>query len=333
MPDSAIAPSRWLVIASFAIVYLVWGSTYLAIRLAIETIPPLLMAGVRFTVAGLALYLIMQLIRYERTRWRQWINAGWIGAFLFAGGNGLVCLAEQSVASGPASLIIATTPLWMVVIECIFVRAAFPPLRVIAGLVIGSAGTAILITSMGGATGEVNLWGGLMLLTACLSWAIGSLRSQHVALPRSAFTTAAMQMIGGGVVLIAIGTSAGEWADLDWQAVTFKSVLSVGYLILFGSMLALSAYTYLLRTCRASSVSTYAYVNPVVALALGVWLGNETFNMASLAAAILIIAAVVLIMTQRTSKAEPRATRAEESSQSAVASQPSAGQHCMRPEA
>jgi drug/metabolite transporter (DMT)-like permease len=295
-------PRRARFILAFAILYFVWGSTYLAIRFAVETIPPFWLAGVRFAIAGAALLLIAQL---ERPGWPtvgQWRNAIWIGALLFGGGNGLVCWAEQTVPSGLTSLIIATMPLWMTMLDSALFRAPLPGRGVAAGLLLGLIGIFLLVDPLSTGPEKVDVWGAGGLLLACCSWAVGSLHSRHVNLPDSPFVTAGMQMLGGGIVLLIFSALLGDWSRLHWTAVAPRSIASLAYLIVFGSMLGISAYTWLLRNCRPSTVATYAYVNPIIAVVLGAWLGSETLGMGEVMAGGLIVLSVIMIVSRRTGR-------------------------------
>ena len=299
MTNRAAGPARVKLIVAFAILYFVWGSTYLAIRFAIETMPPIWMAGMRFVIAGAILFLFTQSRHSTRPTKRQWFHALWIGALMFGGGNGLVSWSEQYVPSGVTALIIATVPLWMALLDTILFRAARPNLRVAAGLLLGMIGVVLLVDPAAASAGSVSPLGAAMLLTACLCWSYASLRSRTLDLPSSLFITAGMQMLCGGVVLMACSTLMGDWTRIHLDAISFKSLAALGYLIVFGSMLALSAFTWLLRNCPAATVATYAYVNPVIAMVLGAWLGGETLSIRTGVAAGLIVASVVVIVTQR----------------------------------
>jgi drug/metabolite transporter (DMT)-like permease len=289
---------RLKMIVAFAIVYFVWGSTYLAIRFAVETLPPFGMAGARFVLAGAALYSIVQCRQSSRPSWRQWVNAAAIGSLMFGGGNGLVCWAEQSVPSGLASLIIATTPLWMTLLDWSLFHGLRPNTAVAMALALGMAGIVVLVDPAASLHG-VDPWGATALLIACFTWSYGSLRSRQIDLPDSPFVTAGMQMLGGGAFLAVCSLLVDDWGVFELESVSARSLWALAWLIVFGSMLALSAYTWLIRNCPASMVSTYAWVNPVIALLLGAWLGGESLSLRSLAAGGLILISVLLILSQR----------------------------------
>lgn len=297
--NTSARPDRTLLVVAFLTLYLVWGSTYLAIRFAVETMPPFMMAGLRFLLAGGILYAIVGFRQPLRPSWNHWQNAAVIGFAMFGAANGLVCWAERTVPSGLASLVIATTPLWMVTLETLVFRAARPSWRVLLGLGLGLIGVVVLIGPTAVPSERIDPLGAAALLVACFSWSAASLRSRTLDLPKSPFVTAAMQMLGGGGLLIVVSLLLGEWNDFRWQTITLKSWTAFAYLTVFGSILALSAYTWLLRVCPMSRVSTYAYVNPIVAVLLGTWLGKEQFSSRTGLASVVIVAAVVMIVGGR----------------------------------
>lgn len=291
------AAPRWLLVLAFAAIYLVWGSTYVAIRFVVESLPPFVMAGARFLIAGGVLLAIMRLRDRTPITPRHWRSAAWSGGLMLVGGNGLVCWAEQYVSSGLAALLIATVPIWFAIFECTVFGGPRPTAGVIAGLLLGMVGIYVLI---GPATirGEpIHLPGAIALLGACVFWSFGSLLSRRVELPKSPFVTAAMQMICAGVAMTLIGVGLGEGARVHLDAFTPKAVWSLAYLIVFGSLIALSAYVWLLGVTSPARVATYAYVNPVVALLLGAALANEPITSRALVAMCLIVSAVALITT------------------------------------
>jgi len=301
-------PSRSRVAIAFAAVYLLWGSTYLAIRFAIETLPPFLMAGTRHLVAGLLLYLFLRARGAPKPDWRHWRTAAAIGAMLLLGGNGLVTWAEGRVPSGLAALIVTSVPIWMALLDGLQKRER-PGLPVIAGLVLGLAGIAILVVpGRFGGNGRVDLLGAGALLAASLSWAIGSLYSRRARLPASTLTATGMEMIAGGALLWVVGLLVGEAGRLDPAAVSARSVGSLGYLIVFGSLLGFTAYVWLLKVSTPSRVSTYAYVNPIVAVLLGALLAGEALNLRIGIAGAVIVGAVALIITSRSKPAAAEST-------------------------
>ncbi len=294
--STGISPTRAKLIAAFAAVYVLWGSTYLAIRFGVETIPPFLMAGTRHLTAGLLLFLWTRLTGEPRPDRGHWATAVFIGGLMLLGGNGLVTWAEQRVPSGLAALIVASVPLWMALLDGIH-RRIRPRAHVVAGLLIGLAGILVLVApGRFAGSGRVDLLGAGALLVAALCWSMGSLYSRHARLPRSVLTSTAMQMIGGGVLLWIVGLAFGEGSRLDLAAVSPRSILSLGYLIVFGSLLGFSAYVWLLHATTPARVSTYAYVNPVVAVLLGWALAGEALTLRIGLAAVGIVGAVALII-------------------------------------
>ncbi len=311
--DDTGAPSRTRIMAAFAAVYLIWGSTYLAIRFAIETLPPFLMAGVRFTLAGALLYGFLRLRGAPRPERVHWRSAAIVGVLMLVGGNGGVTWAEQYVPSGIAALMIATVPLWIVVLDWLRPGGVRPTPPVIIGLVLGFVGLVLLV-GPGELAGSrrINLVGGGALLVAALLWSIGSLYSRRAPLPTKVpLQGTAMEMLVGGLVLLMLGTATGEWARFDPAAVSLRSVLAVAYLIAFGSWIGFSSYVWLLKATAPARAATYAYVNPVVAVFLGWLLANEPLTIRTLLAAAIIISAVVIITRYRPRAGRPdRARRA-----------------------
>ena len=277
------------------VVYVVWGSTYLAIRIAIETLPLFFMAGVRFLVAGAVLYA-WAVRRGDRARdapgAAQWRAAALVGAGLFLGGNGGVVFAESRIPSGATALLVATLSLWMALLAWIALGER-PPRRVLAGLPLGFAGMAILVGPVD-ASGLDPL-GAAACLFASLSWAAASLYSRHAPLPARTALSTAMQMICGGVWMLAASAATGELAHLRPETFSTASLAAMAYLIVAGSLLAFSAYAWLLRNAPTPLVATYAYVNPVVAVLLGWAFAGEPVTARTIAAGTTILAAVALI--------------------------------------
>lgn len=293
-------PLKMGVIAAFAAVYIIWGSTYLAIRYALESLPPLLMAGARHTLAGAVLYAVLRATGAARPQRIHWRSAAIIGALLLLIGNGGVCWAEQTVPSGLAALLVTTVPIWMVLLNWLRRDGVRPGVMEIGGVVLGLLGVIILIGSEKFAGGApTNRLGAIVLIAASLSWAIGSIYSRQAPLPQSPLMVTAMQMLCGGVLLLLSGAAGGEGARLDLGNVSLRSLLSLGYLTVFGSLVAFSAYVWLLRVSTPAKVSTYAFVNPVVAVALGFVFAGEPLTPRTMVAAAVIVTAVVLITRQR----------------------------------
>ncbi|HXJ36957.1 MAG TPA: EamA family transporter [Candidatus Eisenbacteria bacterium] len=289
---SAVTSRVW---AALLVVYVVWGSTYLAIRIAIETLPPFLMAAVRFLVAGTVLYA-WAIRRGDRARdvpgWPQWRATAIIGAALMLGGNGGVVWAEGRIASGIAALLVATLSLWMALITWL-VEGVRPSRLALVGLPLGFAGLALLIGPV--ETTGIDPLGVAVCALASLSWAAGSIYSRHAPLPRRSLVATAMEMICGGVWLLLAGLAKGEWALVRPAAFSAASVGALVYLIVMGSLLAFSAYIWLLREAPTSLVATYAYVNPVVAVALGWLVKDEPISARMVVAGAVILFSVVLI--------------------------------------
>ena len=289
-------PSRAKLFAGFAAVYVLWGSTYLAIRFGVETIPPFLMAGTRHLTAGLLLYLWVRARGETRPAVAHWRNASLLGGLMLLGGNGLVTWAEQRVPSGLAALIVASVPIWMSLLEAIEKRAR-PSAAAVAGLLLGLAGIALLVApGRFAGSGHVDPLGAVALVTAALSWSFGSLLSRRISLPASTLTATAMEMITGGLWLWAAGLVFGEGSRLNPASVSLRSALSLGYLIVAGSLVGFSAYVWLLRVSTPARVSTYAYVNPIVAVLLGAVLAGEAVTPRVALAALVIIGAVASII-------------------------------------
>jgi drug/metabolite transporter (DMT)-like permease len=291
---------RLRVLAAFAAIYLIWGSTYLGIRIAIETLPPFLTAGLRFIIAGPLLYAWVRKSGAPRPTGIQWRAAAMVGGLLLLGGNGLVTWAEERVPSGLAALLVATVPLWMVLLDWLFLRGERPAGKVFLGLVLGLIGIILLIgpTDLLGEH-RVDLIGVAMMLLAALSWAIGSLYTRRAPLPDAPLLGTGMEMVAGGVLLLLASGVKGEWAQIDLATVSLRSWLALGYLTLMGSIVAFTAYTWLLRVSTPARVATYAYVNPVVAVVLGWAIGGEVLTGQMLLAAAIIVLAVVVITTGR----------------------------------
>ena len=288
--------------AALAVVYVVWGSTYLGIAIAIETMPPLLMAGARFLLAGAVLYAVASRLPGAGTRptRRDWAAATASGGFLFVVGNGGVAVGEETVPSGIAALVIASIPLWIALLDRVATGRRLS-LRTVVGIAVGFAGVALLVDPT--AEGRIDPFGGTVLVVAAVGWAIGTLLSRGSSRASSPLVVAAMQMLGGGVLLLAAGTATGELGELDLGAVSTRSWLAVAYLVVFGSLLAFSCYVWLLRNASTSLVATYAYANPIVAVALGWAFLDEPIGARTLVAGGIVLAAVALIVSSRTEPA------------------------------
>ena len=297
---TAAQAARWKVIAAFAALYVLWGSTYLAIRFAIETLPPFWMAAARFLTAGSLLYAFMRWRGAPAPKLVHGRSAFVVGLLLLLGGNGGVVWAEQRVHSGIAALLVASVPLWMVLLDGAGRGWKRPPSQLLLGVGVGLLGVGLLIGPGRFAGGHgVDPVGAAVLIAASLSWTAGSLYSRKAELPASPFLGSAMQMLGGGAGLVVAGLLAGEAGRLDLAAASGRSFAALGYLVVFGSLVGFTAYVWLLRVTTPALVSTYAYVNPVVAVLLGWAFAGEPVTARTLLAAAVIVGAVALITTYR----------------------------------
>lgn len=303
--------SRAQIMAAFAAIYIIWGSTYLAIRYAIATIPPFLMGGTRFLISGALLYAWA---RYRGastpTKW-NWRNAIIAGGFLLLGGNGAVMWAEQFVPSGLTALLVSILPFWLVIIEWVRPPRKRPGAAVLFGLVLGFIGIIVLVGpgNIGG-HGDVSPIGALVLIVGSLSWAIGSFWSRDAELPDSGLLTTGMEMLGGGVLLVIVGALTGEFSHLGVHGVSRVSAIGLSYLIIFGSLVGFTSYIWLLDKVTPAHLGTYAYVNPIVAVLLGWAIAGETLSARTGIAAAIVICAVAVITTARSAGKPSPAERA-----------------------
>jgi len=287
-------PRRWKIVLAFLAVYLCWGMTYLAMRIAVRDIPPHLMSGARFLVAGLVLYLWTRGRGDPKPTATQWRSAAMVGGFLLLGGNATVAWAEQQVPSGLAAVLIAVAPIWMVAFE--WARGGpRPGKRVIAGLILGLAGVALLVSPEGDSATQVNLIGAAMLVLASASWAWGSVISKSAPLPKSPFLATSMEMIGGGVLLLLTALAVGQVAHFRPTEVSAHAVLAWLFLVVFGSLVGFTAYIWLLGVTSIAKAGTYAYVNPIVAVFLGWAILDEPVTGRTLIAALVILVGVALV--------------------------------------
>jgi drug/metabolite transporter (DMT)-like permease len=300
-----------MLVTAFSSLYLVWGSTYLAIRVVVETLPPFLMASLRFTIAGGLLLGFLRLRGESWPTWRQWRIGAIVGTLLLFGGNGLVSWAEQTVASGLASLILATTPLWFVIFEWLPPWRKRPELSTLLGLALGFGGICFLVSAGPGAAEATPEWswaGVIALLTACVSWVSGSLVQRRAGWAASPSMNAAVQMVCGAGTLLLVGTLTGEWSRMHVEAVSTRSVVALVYLIVFGSWVGFGAYVWLLKHTTPTRLATYAYVNPVIAVILGWLVLDEPITLRVAYAGLCILASVVIVQwPRRPSLAEPQA--------------------------
>jgi len=289
--------------------YIVWGSTYLAIRFAVETMPAFLHGAIRFLVSGLILYLWRRAAGDAKPTMSQWKSTAIVGTFLLLGGNGLVSLAEKTVPSGIAALVIATVPFWLVLFETFRAGGGKPTWLSILGLIIGFAGVFLLIgpSRITGAQQSFDPFGVILLLIAPILWALGSIYSKGADMPKSTFLSMGMQMLAGAIALFIVSVVTGELSGFSLGEVSMRSWWGLIYLITFGSLVGFVSYGWLLQNAPISLVSTYAYVNPVVAVFLGWLLADEVLNARIALASAIIIGSVILINYARQvkTKTEP----------------------------
>jgi len=305
-PSRPAKPPLWLVLTAFLAVYVIWGSTYLGIHIAIQTMPPFLMAGGRFVIAGFFLYGVMRLRGVARPTREQWIDATVIGALLLLGGNGGVSWAQQYVPSGVTALVVAATPLWMILIDWLRPAGRRPHGVVFVGLALGFAGVTVIALSRDhGGQRLVDPVGVAVLLLATLSWASGSVFSRHARKPQEALLAIGMQMIAGGCTQLLTGAALGELPHLHPSLFSHASIVAFVYLTVIGSLVGFTAYVWLLQVSTPARVATYAYVNPFIAVLLGRLVLDEPLPHSVVLAGALILGAVILI-TVRQSRAGRR---------------------------
>ncbi len=305
--SSSFNPPKWRIIAAFLAVYLVWGSSYLGIRVAMETLPPFLISGLRMTSAGLLLYAIARRTGASRPTLVHWRSGIILGFLMFFVANGCIMIGQKTVTSGMAATLYATVPLWFALLGWLWLGEKRPSSQGIAGLVLGLVGIALLVGTGGSdsSTG-IDPFGAFMILISAGSWAVGSLLSRRIALPDSPFLGAAMNLFSGGVMLMVLSLLTGEWTQVDWAAVSVRSVAAVVYLAIGSSVIAFGSYMWLLANVSPSRLGTYAYVNPVIAVFLGWILVGEPLTGRTLIAAAVIIGAVFLITTAGSKEAGKR---------------------------
>ena len=288
--------SRGSLILGFLCIYVVWGSTYLAIRIGVSTIPPFIMGGTRFIVAGSALYIWSRVRGGVKPDREQWKNALIVGALLLLIGNGAVSWAEQRVSSGMTSMLVATVPLWLVLVEVWNGRR--PALLQWMGVAVGLVGVGLLVIPVGSASNSsntINPIGAAVLMLGSLSWTVGSLFSRTARLATPGSMASGMQMLCGGALMLSLSVVSGEWNHFQMADVTTSSMLALLYLVVFGSIIGFSTYMWLLSVASPAAVGTYAYVNPVVAVLLGVIIGHESLPARAGLAMLVIVASVALV--------------------------------------
>ena len=301
-PQQSAAP-KWLIWVALGTVYVVWGSTYLAIKVAIETLPSLLHAGVRFLLAGVVVLGVLAVTRPAslRVTRAQFGTALVAGVVLLLGGNGLVVLAEERVASGLTALIIAGVPLWIVVLRAL--GADRPPALTVGGVALGFVGVAVLL--LPGGAGQSDVGHALLVVGASLCWAVGSYFTTRRPMPASPFTATGLEMVCGGIALLAVGLARGEPGGFVLADASGRSWFAFGYLVVFGSLAAFTAYVWLLGNAPVSQVATYAYVNPAVAVLLGALILDEPITVTVVVGGLVIVAAVAVVVAEETRRHQP----------------------------
>ncbi len=303
---SSARPAAWKLLLAFAIIYLVWGSTYLAIRIGVREIPPFLMAGLRFTVAGLVMWAWMRVAGTPSPTLREWRDATVLGTLMFLIDYACLFWAEQRVPSGISAVILAMIPVCITLLEITFLRTQRLTLRLAIGLAIGIFGVVVLMNPSA-SLGEAPLdhRGVIALLVSCCGWSVGTIVTKRLTLPASKPMSAAAQMLSGGVQLLALAAIAGEFTNFRAQDISSGAWLSLVYLIIAGSIIGFTAYVWLLHYESPTKVGTYAYVNPVVAVILGATLGGETVGRRTIMGAVLIMISVIAITTIKRKQLTP----------------------------
>ena len=307
-PPPSTKPGRAALILAFAAIYLIWGSTYLGIRIAIESMPPFLMAAARFTIAGAILFAVIKLRGGPWPTRHQWAANAVIGTLLLLGGNGLVVWAELSIPSGITALLVGIGPLFIVLTEWMWPGGTRPSIITMAALLLGFAGVTWLAAPWeSNAAGGLQLRGVIAVLGACVFWAIGAIYSRHAKHGAEPFLASALQMLGGGAALAVVALLHGDFGQLDLAAITSRTWSAFVYLITVGSLVGFSTFVWLMKHSTPARVATYAYVNPIVAVLLGWLILDEPITPRSLVASAIIIAAVVIVTTEksRTGRKQP----------------------------
>ena len=303
--DTENRPATWKTLLAFAIIYFVWGSTFFAIRVGVAEVPPLLLASMRFLVAGLVLYLWM-LARGERSpTLRQWISASLLACLIFVLDYGLLFWSEQRVPSGIAAVMLATIPVFMALSEIIFLRTRRMTVSLAVALLIGICGVAVLMSralNLGGA--PVDRGGAIALIIGAVTWSIASVLTRKLTLPESKVMSSGVQMLAGGVLLAVVSAALGEFGRFHPASVSREAWWALLYLIVFGSIIGFTAYVWLLHHQSPTKVGTYAYVNPVVAVIVGYFLGGEALDARIVLGAVFVLVSVVVITTSKAKKPE-----------------------------
>jgi drug/metabolite transporter (DMT)-like permease len=296
--DAASQPRAWKVLLAFAIIYFVWGSTFLAIRVGVREVPPFLLAGMRFLVAGIVLYIWMRARGTPSPTAREWSAASFLAVLIFVFDYGLLFWAERRVPSGIAAVMMATIPVFMTLAEIVFLRTQRLTLRLGLALLLGMAGVAVLVGhTMGLGEAPVDTAGACALIFAAISWSVAASLSRRLPLPAAKAMSSGAQMLAGGVLLTLTAALLGEFRGFHVQAVSHGAWLALAYLIVAGSIVGFTAYVWLLHHVSPTKVGTYAYVNPVVAVVVGHFLGGEAVGPRTIAGTLLVLVSVVVITT------------------------------------
>ncbi|HZR56869.1 MAG TPA: EamA family transporter [Terriglobales bacterium] len=306
--NGATSPARWKILLAFFIIYFVWGSTYLGIRVGVHEVPPFLLAGIRFTFAGLVLYAWLRLKGTPSPTRKEWKGAFFLGTLMFLIDYGSLFWAEQRVPSGIAAVILASIPLFITLLEIIFLRTQRLTIRLAVGLLVGILGVSVLMArsvSLGEA--PLDRAGAVAILVAAMGWSVGTILTRKLTLPASKAMSAAAQMLLGGLQLFALTAVSGELVNFHPLSVSFNAWFALAYLIVFGSLIGFTAYVWLLHYESPTRVGTYAYVNPVVAVAVGHFLGKEAVGPRTIAGSLLVLASVLMItmMSNKQSQKAP----------------------------
>jgi drug/metabolite transporter (DMT)-like permease len=293
-----VKPRRWKILLAFAIIYFVWGSTFLAIRVGVLLVPPFLFAGMRFSTAGLALYLWMRVRGTPSPTRREWASVALLAVLIFVLDYGLVFWAEQRVPSGIAAVMLATIPVFMALAEIVLLRTQKLTLRLAFALLIGMGGVAVLVSrSVGFGDRPIETSGAIALVVAAIGWSLASALTRKLVLPESKVMSSGAQMLAGGILLTATAAALGEFRGFNVQATPARAWFALVYLIIAGSIIAFTAYVWLIHHESPTRVGTYAYVNPVVAVAIGYFLGGEALGTRTLVGTLLVLVSVVVITT------------------------------------
>ena len=303
--DAALRPSRWKILLAFAIIYLVWGSTFLAIRVGVREVPPFLLAGMRFFIAGIVLYAWMRVKGTPSPTRRQWRAVSFLALLIFVFDYGLIFWAEKRVASGVTAVMMATIPVFMAVAEICFLGTRKLTPRLALALMVGMGGVLVLVGPVSTA-GEktIDTAGAFALIVAAISWSAATILTRKFSLPESKVMSSGAQMLVGGILLFLTSAGLGEFNSFDLRAVSLGAWIALLYLIVAGSIVAFTAYVWLIHHESPTKVGTYAYVNPVIAVLLGYAVGGESLSMRTIAGTLLILISVVVITTTPKKKSD-----------------------------